>query len=357
MKKMSILLVIIVLAVSVLGCTATNNSEDNNLTKLRVGIMPYYDYAPLALAGAKGFFKEEGIAFESMMFPVEGNLAPALVKGSIDIGAFSDTPSVTLAAQFPDLQMTSFHNVFKGFAIMGKKGFKTYDQLKEGKDEQATKAELAKQLKGKSIITTSGAAFYMVIEEALKKAGLKKADVKIIDMEPDQGVSAFISGTGDFYLGGLPQRERLEKEGFPAVISGEQIGSGAVILSGLAANKKFITKNPGVVQKVEKVWFKTMDYMKKNPDEANKFIADWSNKQSGGKNTGEDIKKFLDNYVTFASTKEEAQKLFYDPQSTTYWKKRYENLIKYHEGSKEIKIGSVNIDNLVIAEKIFKELK
>ncbi|SHE49308.1 ABC-type nitrate/sulfonate/bicarbonate transport system, substrate-binding protein [Seinonella peptonophila] len=356
MKKWSILVLIFAFAISMVGCSS--GSESGDLTKVNVGLMPYYDYSPLAFAEEKGFFKAEGIDFKSTMFPVEGNVAPALVQGSIDIGAFSDTPSITLASQFPDLEMVSFHNVFKGFAIVGRKGSKTYDQLiKEGKDGQAAAVELGKQLKGKSIITTSGASFYMVIEQALKNAGLSKKDVKIIDMEPDQGASAFISGTGDFYLGGLPQREKLEQEGYPAIISGDQIGSGAVILAGLASTKKFVSEHPEVIQKMEKVWFKTLDYMQKHPDEAYKFVADWSNKQSGGKSKPADVKKFFTDYITFAHSKAEAQKLFYDPNSPTNWKKRYENLIQYHEESKEIKKGSVKLDQLVPAEKIFSDLK
>ncbi len=366
MKKALLFSLALILAFGLIGCSSKSGDagkaeqSGTGLTKVTFGLMPYYDYAPWALANEKGFFKDEGIDFEATMFPVEGNVAPALINGSIQIGAFSDTPSITLAAQFSDLQMISFHNVFKGFAIMGKKdsGFKTYQQfVAEGKDPKQAAIEVANEMKGKSIVTTSGATFYMVVEQALKNAGLSTNDIKIVDMEPDAGVSAFISGTGDFYLGGLPQREKLQEKGYPAIISGEEIGSGAVILAGLASTKKFVDANPELIQKVEQVWFKTMQYMKENPDESYKFIADWSNKQSGGTNKPEQIKQFLQDYLIFADSKEQAQTLFYDPKSPTYWKDRYESLVDYHEKTNVIKPGSVNLDNLVVAEKIFKELK
>ena len=308
MKKVFGLFIATFMVFSLIACSGANKDQNSNtdevkMTEVKFGLMPYYDYAPWALAEQKGFFEEEGIQFKATMFPVEGNVAPALINGSIDIGAFSDTPSITLAAQFDDLRMISFHNIFKGFAIMKKKdsGIKTYEELlSEFDDPKQAAIEAGKQLKGKSIVTTSGATFYMVLEQALLNADLTMDDVKLIDMEPDIGVSAFISGTGDFYLGGLPQREKLQTEGYSALISGEEIGPGAVILAGLAATKKYTEQNPEIIKKVEKVWFKTMDFMKNNPDEAYQVIADWSNKQTGGTNAADDVKKFVQDYVIFA---------------------------------------------------------
>lgn len=378
MKKVFSFGLAALLAIGLVGCSSTPSEPANpnqsggtstpnesakpaepELTEVKFGLMPYYDYAPWALAEEQGFFKEEGISFKPTMFPVEGNVAPALINGSIDIGAFSDTPSITLASQFPDLQMISFNNVFKGFAIMSRSDtdVKTYQQLLEEAGDPLTAAiEAGKQMKGKSIVTTSGATFYMVVEQALKNAGLTIKDVKIVDMEPDAGVSAFISGVGDFYLGGLPQRERLQEQGYPALISGEEIGSGAVILAGLASTKEFVEKNPEIVQKISNVWFKTMEYMSQHPDESYQFVADWSNKQSGGNNDAETIKQFFADYLIFAESKEQAKALFYDPASPTYWKDRYESLVQYHEETDVIKKDSVNLDNLVIAEQIFNQL-
>ncbi|WP_017755364.1 ABC transporter substrate-binding protein [Calidifontibacillus oryziterrae] len=339
------------------GSTASNSQA--SLQEVKFGLMPYYDYAPWALAEELGYFNEEGIKFKPTLFPVEGNVAPALANGSIDIGAFSDTPSITLAAQFEDLQMIAFHNVFKGFAIMTRPdGFKTYEQfLAELGDPKQAAIETGKQLQGKQIVTTSGATFYMVLEQALKNAGLTMDDMEVIDMEPDTGVSAFISGTGDFYLGGLPQRERLQQEGFPALISGEDIGPGAVNLAGIAAKKAFVDENPELINKIERVWFKTMEYMKSNPDEAHEAIAAWSNEQTGGSTTGEEVGTFLESYVIFPKSLEETEAIFYDPASPSNWKDRYEMLIEYHEGTGEIKAGVVDVDKLIKADEIFAGLK
>ncbi len=364
-KRLVLLLSLVVLSVSLAACSGTEKNGEAGgastggkaLKEISLGLMPYYDYAPWALAAEKGFFEEEGLKMKSTMFPVEGNVAPALVNGSIDVGGFSDTPSITLAAQFADLRMVSFLNIFKGYAIIADKdkGFKTYEELlKETNDSKQAAVEAGKQLKGKSIVTTSGAAFYMVLEQALVNAGLTMDDVKVIDMEPDVGVSAFISGTGDFYLGGLPQREKLQGEGFPAMISGEEIGPGAVSLAGLATTKKYLDANPDVISSMQKVWFKTMDYIQNNPDDAYAYLADWANKRNGGKSTGEDVKKFIDSYVIFAKTPEEARSYFYDENSATSWKKRYEYLVKYHEETNVIKKDSVKLDELVPAQSVFE---
>jgi len=338
-----------------------NTTEDDvELVEVNMGLMPYFDYAPWAIAEKKGFFEEEGLTLNSTMFPVEGNVAPALINGSIDIGAFSDTPSITLASQFDDLRMVSFHNVFKGFAIMSRDGeeIKTYEELMEELDDSQEAANvIGEQLKGKSVVTTSGATFYMVLQQALENAGLSLDDIEIIDIEPDAGVSAFISGTGDFYLGGLPQREKLEEEGFIPLISGEEIGPGAVILAGLASTNEYLDANPDMIEKIENVWFKTMEYIVDEPEDAYGIMAEWSNEQDGGNSTADDVKGFFEDYVVLAKTLEETEEMFYDSSSEYYWNNRYQFLVDYHEETEEIKKGSVNIDELVVAEEIFEELK
>src|SRR5690625_2830150 len=338
-----------------------NTTEDDvELVEVNMGLMPYFDYAPWAIAEKKGFFEEEGLTLNSTMFPVEGNVAPALINGSIDIGAFSDTPSITLASQFDDLRMVSFHNVFKGFAIMSRDGeeIKTYEELMEELDDSQEAANvIGEQLKGKSVVTTSGATFYMVLQQALENAGLSLDDIEIIDIEPDAGVSAFISGTGDFYLGGLPQREKLEEEGFIPLISGEEIGPGAVILAGLASTNEYLDANPDMIEKIENVWFKTMEYIVDEPEDAYGIMAEWSNEQDGGNSTADDVKGFFEDYVVLAKTLEETEEMFYDSSSEYYWNNRYQFLVDYHEETEEIKKGSVNIDELVVAEEIFEGLK
>lgn len=372
MRKISLLVIAVSLLIFVVACSSGNTDstkeetgndttkDEAELIEVNMGLMPYFDYAPWAVAEEKGFFEEEGLTLNSTMFPVEGNVAPALINGSIDIGAFSDTPSITLASQFDDLRMVSFHNVFKGFAIMSRdeEEIKTYEELlNELGDSQEAANVIGEQLKGKSVVTTSGATFYMVLQQALENAGLSLDDIEIIDIEPDAGVSAFISGTGDFYLGGLPQREKLEEEGFIPLISGEEIGPGAVILAGLASTKEYLDSNPEIIEKVENVWFKAMEYIVDNPEDAYGIMASWSNEQDGGSSTADDVKGFFEDYVVLAKTLEETEQMFYDSSSEYYWNNRYQFLVDYHEDTEEIKEGSVNIDELVVAEEIFNDLK
>lgn len=349
-------------AIALAGCSsapAPAPSESAELTHVNFGMMPYFDYAPWELADAQGFFAEEGIDYESTMFPVEGNLAPALVNGSIDVGAFSDTAAVQLAGQFSDLRMVGFQNVFTGFAIMSREGaFTTYDEfLDELGDPQEAASAIADELKGKSVVTTSGAAFEMVLDQALANGGLTMDDIDVIDFEPDAGVAAFESGTGDFFLGGLPQRQRLTELGSVALISGDQIGAGAIALSGIAASSEFADAHPEVLAALQRVWFKTMAYLQDHTQEAEQFIADWGNANNGASNTAEDVAYFYDNYVIFASTLQDAIDTFYTEGAPLNWKTRIDYLIDYNEATGVIEPGSVNADDLVIAQHVIEEVE
>ncbi|GII92634.1 ABC transporter substrate-binding protein [Sinosporangium siamense] len=360
------------IAVLALGCALTlglaacgSGSEDNTAAgtpakqAVKFGIMPYFDYAPWDLAQEQGFFAAEGLEYTSTLFPVEGNMAPALVNGSVDVGAFSDTAAVNLAGQFPKLRMIGFQNVFTGFAIMARKGqFTTYEEnlAKAGGDAEKAAVATIQQLKGKTIVTTSGAAFSMVIDQALEKAGMPKSDLKVADFEPDAGVAAFQRGTGDIFLGGLPQRQRLTELGNVPLIAGDQIGPGAIALSGLVANDEFAKQHPDALAALQRVWFKTMAYMDANPDKAHGFIADWANKKNGASNKAADVAKFYTDYVKLAKTPADADKMFYAADAPNNWKSRLGYLIKYGEATKALKPGTVRADELVIAPEVMKKV-
>ena len=63
------------------------------------------------------------------------------------------------------------------------------------------------------------------VAAAATRGGLDfKRDVKVIYLEPDQGLAAFLNGTGDAYIGGIPQRTRAGKEGMVEMLTGIDLG-------------------------------------------------------------------------------------------------------------------------------------
>ncbi len=328
------------------------------MVTVRFGNLPYLDYGPWIVAEEMGYLAEQGIKIETTIFEVEQPLIEAMLGGSIDVAAGADSPFILLAPQSKDkLQMVSVHSLFTGYSIMGRPDeVKTYDQfIEEGKTAEEALAAAAMQLKGKTIILPGGASFYPVLDTALGFAGLTKDDVEIIDMDPVEGAAAFLQGTGDFYSDGLPSRFRLETEGMVNVLTGVQMGGGAMDTAGMYVTSEFYTQNPEIVHGFLKAWYKAVDYIKSNPDEAIAMMIDWINEQSGAGMTVEDGKRFLTDLVLFP-TYEEVGEWFFTEGSPYYWTNRLAFVKAYNEGSGTDYTG-VDLDAMMPVAEIYPLVK
>lgn len=328
------------------------------MVTLRFGNMPYLDYGPWIVAEKMGYLEEQGIKLETTMFEVEQPLIEAMLGGSIDAAAGADSPFIMLAPQSKDkLLMVSVHSLFTGYSIMGRPDkVKTYDQfIAEGKTPEEALAEAAKQLKGKTIILPGGASFYPVLDTALGYAGLTKDDLKIVDMDPVEGAAAFLQGTGDFYSDGLPQRFRLEQEGMVNVLTGVQMGGGAMDTAGLYVTKELYEKQPEVVYGLLKAWYKAVDHAKQKPDEAIPMMIDWINEMSGAGMTVDDGKRFLTDLVLFP-TYDEVGKWFFTEGSPYYWPERLSFVKAYNEASGTDYSG-VDLDAMIPAATVYPKVK
>lgn len=302
---------------------------------VRFGNLPYLDYGPWIVAEKKGYLAEEGIQFETTIFEVEQPLIEAMLGGSIDVAAGADSPFILLAPQAKDaLQMVSVHSLFTGYSVMGRPGaFKTYDDfVAEGMSHGDALAAASKQLAGKTIILPGGASFYPVLDTVLDYGGLTRNDVTVIDMDPVEGAAAFLQGTGDFYSDGLPQRFRLEQEGMVNVLTGVQLGGGAMDTAGLYVTSKYLAENPEVVKGIMRAWYRAVDYIKANPDDGIAMMIDWINEQSGAGMTVADGKRFLTDLVLFPTYKEVGE-WFFTSGSPYYWPDRLQGVKEYNEAS------------------------
>ena len=246
----------------------------------------------------------------------------AMLGGSIDVGDSGDTPFILAAARAPELRLITLTNIFAGYSIMGRPGeFKTYDEVfaANGGDREAALAEVAGQLKGKTIILPGGASFTPVLDTALGYAGLTRDDMTILDLDPVEGAAAFIQGEADFYSDGLPQRFRLEQEGMVNILTGPQLAGGAMDLAGLGTTQAFLDAHPDAPARLLRAWYKAIDFLRSNEEEALAVMSDWINEQSGAGFTPADAKRFLTDLVIVPTLSESGPMFWTDPESPFYY--------------------------------------
>lgn len=346
-------LMLLVFLVAPLAVAPAGAQDD--LTTVKFGNLPYLDYAPWALAEALGYLADEGIELETAMFEVEQPLVEALIGGSIEVGAGSDTPFIILAAAAPELRLVSVHAIFTGYSIMGRPDeVKTYDQfVEEGMTHDEAVAAAAAQLEGKTIILPGGASFTPVLDTALGYADLTRDDVEVIDIDPAEGAAAFIQGTADFYSDGLPMRFRLEQEGMVNVLTGVQLAGGAMVLAGLYTTEDYLAENPAVIDGMMRAWYRAIDYLKANPEESIQIMVDWINAQSGAGFTVEDAERFLTDLLLLPTYQEIADDYFYNEESPFFWRDRMQFIVDYFGTAEGLDTEAIDIDTLVPAPEIF----
>ena len=84
------------------------------------------------------------------------------------------------------------------------------------------------------------------LKKAAEEAGLTYPDdFELIDMSHFEGLAAFLGGSGDGYIGGIPQRLRAGKEG-AKILFDESIYAESVLHCGLATRLGYIEANPEV---------------------------------------------------------------------------------------------------------------
>ena len=329
------------------GSSGSSNSGAGSTSTIQLGISPFQDTMLPLVAQEKGWFDDEGIKVELKTLSWDA-IMPAVASGAVDAAINNTTGVVSVANKSPESVYWYAWNPFtQGSALMGRKniGLKTMEEATKGGTsvEQARK-EVFGQLKGKTIVTTRSTDMGKQVIAALKSVGLTEADVKIVDMDPDQGLAAFLSGTGDAYLGGIPQRVRATTEGMVVVASGPDLAPPPI--NGLVTTSSYATANEEALLKLIHVLHKTVRYCNDNTADCGKTITERLNKDTGANLTVEGFEDFWQNFELYAGNAKEVKDLILDADGVSYWKKTW-------DGDNEYLTSNGSIPAAVDADKHF----
>lgn len=246
------------------SASATENPAPGAASPAKVRWGWYKVYQPVYIAQEKGYFKESGIELEL-------------------VGPFTSGPAAVQAATAG--KVDAAHTAITGLATAAAEGFK----LKAVADSQSEtkKAPLmrwyvkkespireAKDLKGKTIAVNSfSGSFYFTILKYLEKAGLKKEDVKFVNMPHPNQPQALLTGQVD--VAGVidPFSAQLQESNETrTLVTGYDI-LGENQFSVIFFTEEFIKKNPETVKKFVRAYQKAVGFIEKNPDLASQIIA------------------------------------------------------------------------------------
>jgi ABC-type nitrate/sulfonate/bicarbonate transport system substrate-binding protein len=308
------------------GSTPEPGSSDGGLTTITLGISPFQDtYLPI-IGQEKGWFEEVGldVKLKSLAW---NSVMPALISGDVDAAVFNTTGVVSIANADPEVVYAYGWNPFtEGSALMIRpdSGLETIDALEADlgdRDEARTAA--IEQLTGKTIVTTLGTDMGKQIIDALTSVGMSESDVNIVDMDTDAGLAAFLSGTGDAYLGGVPQRGTALEHGMEIGLSGPDLA--APPINGVVTSRSFVEDDRDALLAFLNVMHRIVRYCDAETEACGATITERLNAETAAGLTVDGFVDFWQNIELYAGNAQQAADMILAEDGVAYWKNTWDS--------------------------------
>jgi ABC-type nitrate/sulfonate/bicarbonate transport system substrate-binding protein len=342
---------------TVFAASPIHEDEGAQPAVVRLGVPPLGDTLLPVIGAKKGWFKDEGLEVEIKTLDWN-EIHASLTAGKIDVGISNMATTVATHAKAPEIVYAYALNTFdNGLALMVRPdgGLKPLDAfLGRFSAREEAIAAAAGQLKGRTIVTKSNTHMEQALAFAARRGGLAfKRDLKILDLSPDDGLAAFLAGQGDAFIGGLSQRVRAAKEGMIVMLSGTDLGPSPI--TGFVTTQRFARDNRETVLKLIKVWFRIVNFVNSNIDEAGAIIAGELKSRGEAPLTLDEFKRIWNKVEHFPASPANVEADILSPDGRNYWKSRWISCNYYY-----VKIvGSISDqvppDNIFIMPEIHRE--
>lgn len=329
-------------------------SASTELSKVVVGVSPFQDtYIPI-VGVEKGWFEEVGLDVELKSL-AWNSVVPAIISGDVDMALNNTTGVVSAANAEPDLVYAYGWNPFtEGSALMIRPdgSVRSVDAWEEelGNREEARTAML-ESLRGTTIVTTLSTDMGKQIVDALSSVGMTEDDVTFVDMDPDAGLAAFLSGTGDAYLGGIPQRFRSLEEGMVIGISGPDLA--APPINGLLTMRDFTTEREDDMLAFLNVIHRIIRFCDAETAECGQIVTDALNRDTAAGLTVEDFESFWQQIELYAPDAATAKSMILDESGVAYWKTTWDGDNNYLVETEAIP-GPVSADSHFLMPQVWE---
>ncbi len=251
MQRWTVLLATMLFAAfAATGCSMLGGASSAS-APIKLGFSAWPGWFPWQVAEEAGIFKEAGVNVELVWFEGYLDSINALAGGQLDANSqtLNDTIGSVAAGSDQVIVLVNDNST--------------------GNDQIIASAEIKtiQDLKGKKIGVEGGVVDHFLLLLGLQSVGLKATDVTIVNLETGAAAASFASGQLDAVGVFAPfTTQALKRSGSHTLFSSKQFPG--AIPDHLVVSRKLATDRPEDVQKLVNAWFKTLDYIKANPDKA-----------------------------------------------------------------------------------------
>lgn len=320
-KTIGLLVALCMVLLMLAGCSNSGQSGGDSSKKsvdVKMGTEAWIGYGPWWIAEKAGIFKKNGINIEIIMFKQDSDINAAFASDKIQFANIASHTAMKMKAN-NDLNL---------------KGVVFLDESKTA-DAMITKSKYKNlaALKGKKIAYEEGTTSDLLFRQAVKSSGLSMSDFKVVYMAASDAGLALISNKVDAAVTYEPYISTIIKKdkSVHRIYSGED--SPGLISDMTVAKSSYISKNPKIKAKLQKIWDEALAYWKEHPEEGNKIVA-----EASGTSTDE-LPTILDGikFFTLDEQKEDAES---------------ENLSKSLSNIKDILNGQKQLKKEIDVEKL-----
>jgi ABC-type nitrate/sulfonate/bicarbonate transport system substrate-binding protein len=236
------------------------------LTPIGVSYQPaLYWSLPYYIASEKGWWKEVGLEPRFSTFPSGAPQMAAAGSKSWDVGGTGSAPATLGAQRFDILTIGITNDESSGNAIMVRK------------DEAATIRGNPQSLRGKQLLLTTNSTGEYAALACLRKWSLGPKDMQIVNLNQQEIISAFATGTGALAGVWAPNIYTLEERtGAQLICSGKDVD--VTIPGALVVRRAYAQQNPDHVAAYLAVYLRAIAWEKAHRDETIRLMKEFYQK-------------------------------------------------------------------------------
>jgi len=227
-------------AAAALGATSAFGQD----TRVNIGISGWTGFAPLTLAKEAGIYARNGLDVSIKKIPQKDRHL-AITSGDVQCAA--TTVETWIVWNANGVATTQLFKMDQG---MGSDGLVAKPGIEKVED-----------LKGKTVAASApGTSPHFFLSWALKKAGMKLGDIKLVTLEPAPAANAFVAGNSG--LDGAVTYEpylslvRNKPESGKLIVDSLSL---PVVFDSFGCTPKFIKENPKAVKALVDSYFQALD--------------------------------------------------------------------------------------------------
>ncbi len=228
-------------------------SQENSI---KIGINEWTGYDPFILADKVGFFEKNNVSVEIKRFASATDEVEALKNGEIHGGGFTLDEAFSII----DSGFNSKIVLVVDYSMGG-------DMLVGQKEVTNTR-----QLVGKTIGFEGSVVGEFLLDRALRESHVKRNQVKLIDIQADEWLSAFKEKKIDALVCFNPIATRLLHD-YEANLLFSSADMPFEIIDVLLFSASFYDSNQLAITNILKAWFETLQYITTDLEEAADIIS------------------------------------------------------------------------------------